>query len=216
MLIGALILSSHPPTVDIMAHSCVTATDKAVGLPELLEAILLQVDICKLFTLQRICRAWRVQIRASKSLQVKMWLSSPLPIPSQAQASTINALVPSTFRVLIGPDLMAPPLESSHAMYYPLASWRRMLLFVPPLPRASIKLKSETTICKNRRGLTLADLWMAVDEAMDEVMPKKIWEFKMRNARLVEMGKETREFGQFTFRRFKIFDGEVWRKVKLE
>ncbi|KAB8257628.1 hypothetical protein BDV32DRAFT_152216 [Aspergillus pseudonomiae] len=116
------------------------APAKVLSTFELLELILLQLDTQTLLTAQRTCRTWHSIIQESVAIQKALFF---IPIqPSSASTKVQNPLLAKLFpgfftsdtSFLASMDMLQRP-EKLEAYIRPEASWRRMLVQQPPIPR---------------------------------------------------------------------------------
>ncbi|PYI11997.1 hypothetical protein BO78DRAFT_382023 [Aspergillus sclerotiicarbonarius CBS 121057] len=113
-------------------------------IPELLEAILLDVDLRTLLTsAQRVCYFWHCVIRDSTPLQEKLFFKPMSPTSQHHQTPTRNPLIESDLwhclkmtqlqvNDIWDPYMRHPYFSRAEICGRPEASWRHMLLQQPP------------------------------------------------------------------------------------
>ncbi|VUC36224.1 unnamed protein product [Clonostachys rosea] len=122
-----------------------TYRDAVLGMPELLEYILLQMDMRNLLAAQRVCRAWHDIVATVPSLKQKLFFQ-PAPHSNAREKNPLLAeLFPQWFahgewanrrETFAAKDLNTLAFvrkELNSAFQYEKASWKKMLLTQPPI-----------------------------------------------------------------------------------
>jgi hypothetical protein len=120
-----------------------TARDKVLSMPELLEAILLEVDLLTLLVAaQRVCQNWHALIHTSPSLQQALYFKPCTEVVTNYTQN--NHLLARHFPNLLQQtshlpqyalalDLARVPINKKEAFLRRGASWRNLLLHQPPM-----------------------------------------------------------------------------------
>jgi hypothetical protein len=120
-----------------------SAQIRTLSTPEILEAILLQLDNQTLLTAQRTCRTWRALIYGSPSLPKALFFLPEAHCGREDEENkTQNPLLVNRFPSFFGKtksvsllpslDMLKRP-EKLEAYLRPEASWRSMLVQQPPI-----------------------------------------------------------------------------------
>lgn len=116
--------------------------EKALAIPELLEAVLLQLSVIDiLVNSQRVCKTWHDCVNGSTSLQRELFLR-PDRSPTGPCRKTAKHIDSNSFRT-INPfaDLISIKEHTNRtaAFDHPGASWRSMLIVQPPVPMVLLR-----------------------------------------------------------------------------
>lgn len=114
--------------------------EKALAIPELLEAILLHLPIIDiLVNAQRVCKTWHDCVEGSTPLQRTLFLRPDLPPIGNRSSNGECTVDLSLRRVNSFGDLISIKEHTNRTAAFdrPGASWRSMLIIQPPVPMIS-------------------------------------------------------------------------------